>query len=136
MPSDNVEFVGRMLVAYLNGDHETLRASIQADGEIYGAPGLLNSGTYHGYEGFRQWIAQWEEAWGEVDYDLGEPIEFGKTLVVIPVRISGRGAGSGLEVDSKFGWLYDIREGRMARFHAYPTVDDAVEAAKRLSGSD
>jgi ketosteroid isomerase-like protein len=135
MPSDNVEFVGRMLAAYLSGDEETLRASIPPEGEVYGAPGLINSGTYHGYEGFRQWIAQWEEAWGEVNYEPREPIEIGETFVVIPVRIIGRGAGSGLEVNSMFGWLYEIRDGQMIRFHAYPAVDDALEAAERLSGS-
>ena len=103
---------------------------------IYGAPGLLNSGTYHGYEGFRQWIGQWEEAWGDVDYELQDPIDVGETIVVIPARITGRGAGSGLEVDSTFGWLWQIRDDKMVRFHAYPAVDEALEAAKRLSGSD
>jgi ketosteroid isomerase-like protein len=124
-----------MLTAYVSGDEETMRASIAPDGEIYGAPGLINAGTYHGYEGFRQWIAQWEEAWGEVDYDLREPVDFGETIVVIPVRITGRGAGSGLEVDSQFGWLYEIKDDQMVRFHVYPAVDEALEAAARLSGS-
>ncbi len=136
MSSENVEFVRRMLTAYLTGDEETLRASMPADGEIYGAPGLINSGTYHGYEGFRQWIAQWEEAWGEVNYELREPIDVGKTLVVIPVHIVGRGAGSGLEVDSVFGWLWEVRDDQMVRFHAYPAVGEALEVAKRLSESD
>ena len=136
MSSANAEFVGRMLAAYQAGDDETLRAAMAPDGEIYGAPGLINSGTYHGYDGFRQWIDQWEEAWGEVDYELGEPIDFGETIVVIPARITGRGAGSGLEVDSTFGWLWEVRDDKMVRFHAYPAVDEATEAAERLSGSD
>lgn len=135
MSSANAEFVERMLAAYLAGDEETLQASMPPDGEIYGAPGLLNSGTYHGYQGFRQWLSQWEEAWGDVDYELQEPVDFGENIVVIPVRITGRGAGSGLEVDSTFGWLWEVRENKMTRFHAYAEVDDAVEAAKRLSGS-
>ncbi len=136
MSSANAEFVGRMLAAYLAGDAETLRAAMAADGEIYGAPGLINSGTYHGYEGFRQWIEQWEEAWGGVDYELLDPFDFGETIVVIPVRITGRGAGSGLEVDSTFGWLWQIRDEKMIRFHAYAAVDEALEAAERLSGSE
>jgi ketosteroid isomerase-like protein len=136
MSSANAEFVGRMLAAYLTRDEETLQAAMAPDGEIYGAPGLLNSGTYHGYEGFRQWIGQWEEAWGDVEYDLQDPVDFGETIVVIPVRITGRGAGSGLEVDSTFGWLWQIRDDKMVRFHAYPTADDALEAAKRLSEAD
>lgn len=136
MSSANAEFVGRMLAAYLTEDEETLRAAMPPEGEIYGAPGLINSGTYHGYDGFRQWISQWEEAWGEVDYDLSEPIDCGDTIVVIPARIIGRGAGSGLEVDSTFGWLWEVRDDKMIRFHAYPSVDEALGAAARLSGSE
>ena len=135
MSSENVQFVERMLGAYLSDDEETMRASIAPDGEIYGAPGLVNSGIYYGYDGFRKWISQWEEAWGEVDYELREPIELGETFVVLPVRITGRGAGSGVEVDSVFGWLYEVKDGMMARFHAYPTVNAALEAARRLSES-
>jgi ketosteroid isomerase-like protein len=135
MPSENVEFVQRLLTAYLSDDEEALRGLIPPDGEIHGAPGLINSGTYHGYDGFRQWISQWEEAWDEVDYELREPSEFGETFVVLPVRITGRGAGSGLEVDSVFGWLYEVRDGKAARFHAYPSVEEALAAAERLSKS-
>ena len=135
MPSANAEFVGRMLAAYLAGDEDTLRAAMPPDGEIYGAPGRINSGIYHGYDGFRQWIDQWEEAWDEVDYDLQDPVDIGEAFVVMPVRIVGRGAGSGLEVDSVFGWLWEVRDEKMARFHAYPEVDEALEAADRLSGS-
>jgi ketosteroid isomerase-like protein len=136
MSSENVDFVRRMLGAYVTGDEETIRASIPPDGEVYGAPGLINSGTYHGYDGFRQWIRQWEEAWDEVNYELLEPTEVGETFVVFPVHVVGRGAGSGLEIDSVFGWLYEVRDGQMVRFHAYPQANQALEAAKRLSGSD
>ena len=59
-------------------------------------PRSPHSGAYHGYEGFRQWIGQWEEAWGDVDYELQDPIDVGEIIVVIPARITGRGAGSGL----------------------------------------
>jgi ketosteroid isomerase-like protein len=67
---------------------------------------------------------------------LKEPIDIGETIVVIPVRITGRGSGSGLEVDSTFGWLWQIKDEKLLRFHAYPAVDEALEAAERLSGSD
>jgi ketosteroid isomerase-like protein len=135
MSSGNVELVQKMLTAYLSGDEETMRAMIGPESEIHGAPGLINSGTYHGYEGFQEWIAQWEEAWDGIQYELGEPIDVGTSIVVIPTRITGRGAGSGVEIDSEFGWLYEFRDGQAVRFHAYVNVDEALDAARRLSGA-
>jgi ketosteroid isomerase-like protein len=137
MSSGNVELVQKILGAYLSGDDETLRAMIGPDSEIYGAPGLLNSGTYQGYEGFREWITQWEEAWDEgVQYELGEMIEVGSSIVVIPTHIVARGAGSGVEIDSAFGWLFEFRDGHATRFHAYVGVDEALDAARSLSEAE
>jgi ketosteroid isomerase-like protein len=135
MSSGNVELVQRMLGAYLTGDEDTLREMIPPDGEIYGDRGLINAGTYRGYEGFRQWIRHWEEAWDEVDYELLETTEIGDALLVIPVHITGRGAGSGVEIDSVLGWLFEFSGGKVLRFHAYVHLDDALEAARRLAGS-
>ena len=60
-------------------------------------------------------------------------IEVGDNLVVVPAHIVGRGAGSGLETDSVFGWMYEFRDGQAVRFHAYASVDDALEAARSLA---
>jgi ketosteroid isomerase-like protein len=136
MSSTNVELVQRLLGAYLNGDDETLRGMIGPDSEIYGAPGLLNSGTYHGFEGFQDWIKQWEEAWDDAQYELGDMVEVGSSIIVIPTRIVARGAGSGVEIDSVFGWLFEFRNERAMRFHAYVSIDEALEAARRLSEAE
>jgi ketosteroid isomerase-like protein len=136
MPSTNQELVQRLIGAYLTGDDETLRAMIPPEGEIYGEPGLLNAGTYRGFDGFKQWIRHWEDAWEGVNYELMEMIEIGDSFVVVPVHIVGRGAGSGLEIDSVFGWMYEFRDGKAVRFHTYVTPDEALEAATRLSGPE
>jgi ketosteroid isomerase-like protein len=132
-PNANAELVQKMLAAYLTGDEDTLRAMIGPEGEIHGDPGIINAGTYHGFDGFQEWIKHWEEAWEELNYELREPIAVGEHFIVLPAHITGRGAGSGVEIDSVFGWMYEIRDGRLARFHAYDTVERAVEVAERLA---
>ena len=136
MSSGNIELVQRMLGVYISGDEEGLRAIIDPEAEIYGAPGLINSGTYTGYEGFQEWIRQWEEAWEQVDYDLGEMIEVGDSIVVVPARIVARGSGSGIETDSVFSWLFEFRDGRALRFHAYLSSEEALERARALAGPE
>jgi ketosteroid isomerase-like protein len=132
MSSSNVELAQRMLGAYVGGDQDTLQAIIDPQGEIYGAPGLINSGTYTGYEGFQRWIREWEEAWDEVSYDLQEMIEVGDSIIVVPAHIVGRGAGSGVEIDSVFGWLYEFRDGKATKFHVYLSLEEALEVANAL----
>lgn len=136
MSSSNAELVQRVLGAYLAGDEETLRSMIPPEGEIYGAPGIINAGTYHGFEGFMQWVRQWNDAWDEIDYELGEMIEVRDRFVVVPAHVFGKGAVSGLEIDSVFGWMYEFQDGKAVRFHTYATVDDALDAARRLAGSE
>jgi ketosteroid isomerase-like protein len=133
MTRTNVEVVYEMLAAYESGDEETLRELIHPEGEIYGHPEIVNAGTYYGFEGFQQWVREWEEAWDEISYDLGELVEVGAGFLVAPVHVVGRGAGSGVEIDSVFGWMYELRDGRSVRFHVYPSVEVALAAARKLA---
>jgi ketosteroid isomerase-like protein len=132
VPNPNVQRAFDMLVAYQQGDDEKLREVIHPEGEVHGAPGIVNAGTYHGFEGFQQWVSQWEEAWDEISYELGELVEVDEAVLVAPVHIVGRGAGSGVEIDRTFGWLYQWEDGLLVRFHVYPSTEDAVAAAQGL----
>jgi ketosteroid isomerase-like protein len=132
-PTSNAELVQRLLSAYLGDDEDTLREMIGPQGEILGAAGIINAGTYYGYDGFRKWVQQWEEAWAEASYELGETVDVSDSLVVLPVRIIARGTGSGAQVDMIFGWLFEWDQGRVERFHAYMTVDEALEVARELA---
>jgi ketosteroid isomerase-like protein len=130
----NRELVEKLLAAYMSGDEDVLRAAVAPDSEVHGHPDIVNAGTYYGFEGFRQWARDWEEAWEEVSYELGELIEVSDSFLVAPVHVTGRGAGSGIEIDSVFGWLYGFRDGQVVQFHVYATVEEAVETARRLTG--
>jgi len=132
-PKSSSELVYEILGAYQQGDEEKLRSLMHPDAEVHGAPGLINAGTYHGYEGFREWLQEWDDAWDEINYELGEIIELDEDIVVVPIHTVGIGAVSGLRIDAVFGWLYEWQDGRSRRFHVYPDVDSAIEAAKRIA---
>jgi ketosteroid isomerase-like protein len=132
MGNPNIERVYQTLVAYQQGDEQALRGLIHPEGEIYGAPGIVNAGTYHGYEGFREWVSHWEEAWEEISYEFGDLVEIDPSVIVAPVHIVGRGAGSGIEIDRTFGWLYQWEDGQMFRYQVHPSFDEAMKAGKGL----
>jgi ketosteroid isomerase-like protein len=133
MANQNIERFYEALGAYEQGDEERLRQMIHPEGEIYGAPGIINSGTYYGFDGFQQWIGHWEEAWEEISYEVGEIVEVGDSVLVVPAHIVGRGAGSGLEVDSTFGWVYEWKDGLLVRYQVHPSLEEALEAARELA---
>jgi ketosteroid isomerase-like protein len=133
MSNPNVALVYEILGAYQQGDEEKLRRLMHPDVEVHGAPGLINAGTYYGYEGFREWLEHWDDAWDEVKYELGEPIEVNERIIVVPVHVVGIGAVSGLRIDAIFGWLYEWQDGLSRRFHVYPDVEGALVAAERIA---
>jgi ketosteroid isomerase-like protein len=132
MANPNVALVYEALAAYQRGDEERVQELMDPEVEIYGAPGIVNAGTYHGFDGFRRWAHEWEEAWDEIAYELGELIEVDESILVAPVHVVGRGAGSGLRIDSVFGWLYEFRDARSIRFQVHASIDDALAAAREL----
>ena len=123
----------RLLGAYLENDEEKLRGMIHPQGEVRGGPGLINEGTFYGYDGLREWLRQWEDAWDEINYEPGEVIEVDENLIVVPVRTVGVGAVSGMRIDGVFGWLYEWDGDLATRFHVYPDLDSALEEAKRIA---
>lgn len=133
MTNPNIALVYEILAAYQQGNEETLRARMHPEAEIYGAPGIVNAGTYHGFEGFQRWVREWEEAWDEIQYELGEVIELGESVLVTPVHVVGVGAVSGVKIDSVFGWLYEWKDGQAVRFQVHASVDDALAAARELA---
>jgi ketosteroid isomerase-like protein len=128
----NAELVVEALTAYQQGQDETVRGFMHPEVEIYSEPGMINAGTFRGFDGFKRWSRQWEEAWDEIRYEPVEFIEVNEWLLVAAVRVTGRGAGSGLEVDRTFGYLYEIRAGRATRLHLYESADKALEAARAI----
>jgi ketosteroid isomerase-like protein len=95
MANPNVALVYEALGAYQTGDLERLRELFDPEIEIVGGNGLINTGTYRGFDGFLDWIAQWEEAWDPVTYDLRDVVEVTDSLFVVAVHTVGRGAASG-----------------------------------------
>jgi ketosteroid isomerase-like protein len=129
----NAELVVKALTAYQERDDPTLRELMHPEIEIYAQPGMINAGSFTGFEGFKHWTAQWEEAWDEISYEPLEFIEVDHSRLVARVHVVGRGAGSGVEIDREYAYLYEIKDGRSTRFHLYEDVRTAVEAAHGLA---
>ena len=72
----------------------------------------------------------WLEPWDELHLDLHEIIDEGGDGFVALVEWVGRGRGSGAEVEMESFWMTEVRDGRFAVVHLYPTLEEARAAAR------
>jgi ketosteroid isomerase-like protein len=120
------------LEAYQQGGTETMLELADPEVEIHIAPSLVNPGTTTGPDQARSMTRDWEEAWGDVRYEIEEFRELGDGRAVARVHTFAEGSFSGVKVDMRQGWLWEVRDGRFTRWHLYPNVEAALEAARAL----
>jgi len=91
---------------------------------------MANPGRFVGREGYLTWVGRWLEAWESFTV---EPLEFealGDRYVVGRILQRGKGRGSGVEISMETTYLFDFRDGRLARFQVYPDREQALAAAR------
>jgi ketosteroid isomerase-like protein len=72
------------------------------------------AGEHAGDAGFRRLWDSWRSAWQDLRLEPQEVIDAGDRMVV-RVRVTGRGRGSGLPATMTYFEVYTLREGRIAR---------------------
>ena len=112
------------------GDTDALLGVLDPEVEFHIAPGLGNAGTYHRHDGFLEGMGGWLEAWDDFTIDSAELETVGERHVVGDIRQSARGRGSGVEVEMRLGYMWEVRRGRAVRLHILPDRDAAVGAAR------
>jgi ketosteroid isomerase-like protein len=132
MSQENVEIVRRGYDLFAAGDFDGLSALISPDAETPDAGGLGLTGTAtgirHGPEGFLRAIEEVTEAFDDYRVEAEEFTDAGDA-VVVSVRISGRGKGSGIKQEARLAHLWVIRDGKAIRGEVYRTIQEALEAA-------
>jgi ketosteroid isomerase-like protein len=128
---ENIEAIRAGVEAFRRGDFEAVLTLLDEDVEVYMPTELPNSGTYRGHDGYRQWVAQWLEAWEGFDLEIEQIEPVGQTHVVSRTHQTARGKGSGIPVEMWIAYMWDVRDGRAIAMHLYATWEEAVEVAKR-----
>jgi ketosteroid isomerase-like protein len=125
----NVEIARAALEAFNDGDVDRLVRLAAADIEIESSQDLANAGTFVGRDGYLAWVGQWMEAWGEFTVEPLDMEPVGERHVIARVLQRGKGRGSGIETSLETTYLYELRDGKIARFSIYLERADALAAA-------
>jgi len=126
---ENVEIVRQGFEAANRRDVEGFLTYLAADFELRSAIiGGAEGSVYRGHDGARRWVADAEESFEEVRFEMVEFRDLGDRVVALG-RVRARGRESGLELDSPSGWLCTVRDGKVVKAEGFLSREAALEAA-------
>src|SRR2546421_12906955 len=130
MSQENVEVVRRLWNAVERRDDQAVYALydpaiVLKSGNV--GPLELGGGPYHGHDGVRQFFRNWLESF-ETFQTKAETFTEAGNEVVVGYRVSGRGKGSGVDVEMSRWNVYGIRNGLVNRVEIFDTKAEALEA--------
>ena len=129
MSQQNVEIV-RAMIDRFNRDGFLPEELFDPDVDLFNVRESPLPGSYHGYEGLRQWREEVfdvvEEARFEIDnlQDVDEA-----DLVIYGIRLLGRARHTRIEIDIAWTNVNWIRAGRIYRSKSFTNHEEALEAA-------
>jgi ketosteroid isomerase-like protein len=128
MTEGNLELIMRGFELWNRGDIEGTLGLIQPDVEWRAGDVILDAdAVYRGHEGVRRF---WTDFMGAFEAISVEPLDqkAAGDEVVIKARFQARGR-EGVTADLEVYQRYTLRDGKLARFEAYPSWEDALAAA-------
>ena len=129
MSQENVEIVRRCTEYWASRDFSAIIEILDPNAVLDLSRNVFNPDVYRGVEGFRRWVLNVDEVWERFEAELEEIID-GDDHVVSAVRMSGRGRGSGVEVDMRVFQVWNFRGGKLVRLTGgYRDRAEALEAA-------
>jgi ketosteroid isomerase-like protein len=122
----NVDLVRRLVDAW--GDVEGALPYVHP--EVEWIPMRAKTeGAYHGHEGVLRFVADTEETFEtfEPRFEL-EELPGGRVLAWGSIHVRAR--GSGVALDVPVGGIFDVREGKVARWEDFGSREGALDAAR------
>jgi ketosteroid isomerase-like protein len=125
MSQENVRLAHEVIDAVERRDLSSLIDLTDSDVDWHSA--FAMGGRYRGHAGMRKYIKDMNDAWEVVRLDVDHELGVGD-IVLFVGRIHYRGKGSGVEAESRSGYVLTFREGLVVRFRPFRDPEKALEA--------
>jgi ketosteroid isomerase-like protein len=126
----NFDVVERMFAAFGDRDFDALVELMDPEVDFLPVTANLTTGgvPYRGHEGVARYFDDVARVWPELrlfpdDYRVGAR----EGCVLVLGRVVARGGG--MILDRPTGWVFEMRDARIARLRVYGTHEEALRAA-------
>jgi ketosteroid isomerase-like protein len=90
---------------------------------------LPEAGSYRGRETIRAFLEHFLDSWDRFEQQI-EDVREEEECVLLFIRLTARGKGSGIDVESRYAHLWMMQEGRGVRVDAYYDRESALAALR------
>jgi ketosteroid isomerase-like protein len=129
MSQENVEIARRAYETFNTGDIPGWLALYSADAELHDPPNFPDAAVHRGHAELRTWAEGVLETAEDFRVDPQRFIDAGQFMLV-PVRLSGKGRGSGVPGEMSLFHVIEFGDGKIRRLSTYANEDEALEAVR------
>jgi ketosteroid isomerase-like protein len=127
MSQEDVEVVRQAHEALNAGDPDALIPLCGEAFQLDMSDRVLNPAVYEGHDGIRRFLAEVHDVWETYTWEPEELLDAGDAVVVL-IRSSGRGRGSGVAIERRTAMVWTVRGGRATALRFFRNRDQALEA--------
>ena len=128
MSQENVGIVRNAHEALNGGNIEALIRLCDPAFRLDMSDRVLNPAVYEGHDGIRRFYAEVRDVWMSYTWEPEKLLESGERVLAL-LRSSGRGRGSGIEIERRTAMLWTVRGDRLTSLRFFRDRADALEAA-------
>jgi ketosteroid isomerase-like protein len=128
----NLDVVRELFERFRSDDPQEMLEMLSEDFEVEVPPSLsAEPDVYRGHEGALRYLRGFD---GQLEQVRFEPIEMFEEdgLVIVPLRLTGRGATSGIEVTQHAVVVHWVEDGKVARMQPFPDLDSARDGVREF----
>jgi ketosteroid isomerase-like protein len=129
MTSANVDLVRRVFDEYARGSFAAAAEFTHPDFEMRLQTSHPLAATLRGPRDATKAMADWMESFEGFNGEAEQFIDAGGDRVVVAFRERGRPRGGSVDLDHRFGILYTLREGKIARMEWFDSTEEALAVA-------
>jgi ketosteroid isomerase-like protein len=128
MSEENVEAVQAALAEFAKTRQLGNLAAPNVVWDMSAFTGWVGEREYHGADGFARFFSSWVEPYAEWDFSVEWVVDGGGDAVIAAINQRGRLPDSKSWVELRYGLLYKLASGRIARMQVHDTPEKALKA--------